>query len=45
MSLHRNKRLVPCSSIFETVMSWLSSVPAFEINDFELLQLFPESFI
>ena len=49
--LHRNKRLLPCSSILESVMSWLSSVPrnssvpVFEINDIELLQLFPETFL
>jgi hypothetical protein len=48
--LRRSKRFVPHQSLLEKIMLWISavplnsSVPHFEMNDLELLQLFPESF-
>jgi len=48
--LRRSKRFVPHQSLLEKIILWItsvasnSSVPHFEINDLELLQLFPESF-
>ena len=51
VGMRRNKCLVPRKSLFEIILSWMSStplnssVPYFEINDFEMLQFFPDTFL
>jgi len=49
--LRKSKRFIPRQSLLEKIMSWISSVPlnssvpSFEINDLQILQLFPESIL
>lgn len=51
VGLHRSKRFVPHVCVLERVMKWLSSVPSnasipqYDLQDLELMQLFPESFL
>jgi hypothetical protein len=49
--LRRSKRFISNQSIIEKIVSWLasipscSSVPAYEIDEIQLLEDFPESFV
>ena len=48
--LRKSRRYIPYQSIIERALSWISSipmnssVPCFEMNELEFLQLFPDTF-